>query len=134
MCSMREHAARLGFEACEAKALGRRQAPLVVDSSADPRGLAAALQATASDGICSCAGSVHASVKIPAARMFGRNNTHSGVQPHPDGDPGGARPGSCRAIRPGSVTTTIASFEDAVKVLSDYLRGTATKTILVRTC
>jgi hypothetical protein len=41
----REHAARLGFEACQPKALGRRQAPLVVDSSADPRGLAAALRA-----------------------------------------------------------------------------------------
>ena len=36
-------------------------------------------------------------------------------------------------IHPESVTTTIASFEDAPKVLSDHLRGTATKTILVRT-
>jgi alcohol dehydrogenase len=34
-------------------------------------------------------------------------------------------------IRPESVTTTIASFEDAPKVLSDHLRSAATKTILV---
>jgi alcohol dehydrogenase len=130
---VREHAARLGFEACEPKALGRRQAPLVVDSSADPRGLAAALHATAPDGICSCAGTLHASVKIPAARMFGRNNTLTVARSHiRTVIPEVLDLVAAGRIHPESVTTTIASFEDAAKVLSDHLRGTATKTILVR--
>ena len=132
--AVREHAARLGFEACEPKALGRRQAPLVVDSSADPRGLTAALRATAPDGICTCAGTLHASVKIPAARMFGRNSTLKLARSHiRTVIPKVLDLVAAGRIRPELVTTTIASFEDAPKVLSDHLRGAATKTILVRT-
>jgi threonine dehydrogenase-like Zn-dependent dehydrogenase len=131
---VRKQAARLGFETCEPKAIGRRQAPLVLDSSADPRGLTTALQATAPDGICSCAGTLHASVKIPAARMFGRNSTLTAACSHiRTVIPEVLDLVAARRIHPESVTTTIASFEDAPKVLSDHLRGAATKTILVRT-
>jgi alcohol dehydrogenase len=107
---------------------------LVVDSSADPRGLVAALQATAPDGICSCAGTLHASVKIPAARMFGRNSTLTVARSHiRTVIPEVLDLVAAEQIHPESVTTTIASFEDAPKALSDHLRGAATKTILVPT-
>jgi alcohol dehydrogenase len=90
---------------------------LVVDSSADPRGLAAALQATAPDGICTCAGTLHASVKIPAARMFGRNSTLTVARSHiRTVIPEVLDLVAAGRIRPESVTTTIASFEDAPKV------------------
>jgi alcohol dehydrogenase len=131
---VREHAARLGFDACEPKALRRRQAPLVVDSSADPRNLAAALRATAPDGIYSCAGTLHASVKIPAARMFGRNSTLTVARSHiRTVIPEVLDLVAAEQIHPESVTTKVASFEDAPKVLSDHLLGAATKTFLVPT-
>jgi hypothetical protein len=89
---------------------------------------------SAPDGFCRCAGTLHASVKIPAARMFGRNSTLTVARSHiRTVIPAVLDLVAAGRIRPELVTTTIASFEDAPKVLSDHLRSAATKAILVRT-
>jgi alcohol dehydrogenase len=73
-------------------------------------------------------------VKIPAARMFGRNSTLTVARSHiRTVIPEVLDLVAAERIRPESVTMTIASFEDAPKVLSDHLRGGAAKTILVPT-
>jgi alcohol dehydrogenase len=66
--------------------------------------------------------------------MFGRNSTLTVARSHirtviPDV----LDLVAAGRIHPESVTTTIASYEDAPKVLSGHLRGAATKTILIRT-
>jgi len=50
-------------------------APLVVDVTAEAKGLAACLERTAPDGICSSAGGLHSSARIPFVRTYIRNAT-----------------------------------------------------------
>lgn len=129
--NVRSEAGRLGLDA-----VGRlrgQQAPLVVDGSASPRGLRQALRATAPDGYCSCAGSLHASVRVPASRMFGRNATLTIARSHVRA----AIPGvldliATGRLEPGRVTTTVAAYDDAPDVLTAHLLTADTKTVLVR--
>jgi alcohol dehydrogenase len=79
---VRDRAERLGLAAAPISGLRGRRAALVVDSSASPRGLRLALAAVAPDGRCSCAGILHASARIPASLMFGRNVTLSIARSH----------------------------------------------------
>lgn len=130
---VREEARQLGFEACRPDRLRRLQAPLVLDSSAHPRGLALALSITAPDGICSCAGTLHATARIPATRMFGRNVTLSISRSHVRTVmPAVLDLIGTGRIEPNLVTTSTAAFSDAPAVLTDHLRGAATKTVLIR--
>ena len=80
--AVRAHAGRLGIDAGEPNRVRHERAPLVIDSSADPHGLALAIAATAPDGICSCAGTLHASVRVPGTLMFGRNITLALMRSH----------------------------------------------------
>jgi alcohol dehydrogenase len=130
---LREHAVRLGVEAYPPKKLRGLTAPLVIDCSAHPRGLALALRSTSTDGLCSCAGSLHARSAIPSALMFGRNATLSVARSH-------VRTAIAAvlelvvagSIHPEAVTTTVAAFPDAASVVSNHLTSPDTKTILVR--
>jgi alcohol dehydrogenase len=129
---VRDHADRLGLLPLHPAELRRRlPVPLVVDASAEPRGLKLALSNTAPDGVCSSAGTLRAHARIPVGLMYGRNvsfriaRTHVRMLiPHvlelmSDG-----------RLRPETVTTTVASLDDATSALHDHLVGDSTKTIL----
>jgi alcohol dehydrogenase len=130
--AVRDHAARLGLGALHPKQVRSLPlAPLVVESSALPRGLRLALSRTAPDGICSSAGTLHAQARLPAGLMYARNVTLHIARSH-------ARPliprvlelMVDRGLRPEAVTTTVAPLDDAPAVLRDHLLGDSTKTIL----
>ena len=131
---MRDEAERLGIECLPPAGLGRRRAALVIDSSADPQGLRLALTATAPDGLCSCAGSLHAAVKVPTALMFGRNVTLALARGH-------ARTimpkvldlVAAGRLHPELVTTRTADFDEAPAAIGEFLRRPVTKTVLTRT-
>jgi alcohol dehydrogenase len=131
--AVRAHAGRLGIDAGEPNRLRHERAPLVIDSSADPRGLALAIGATAPDGICSCAGTLHASVRVPGTLMFGRNITLALMRSHIRTVIPAVLDLVARGrLHPEQVTTTVASFEDAPEALRAHLLGGDTKTVLVR--
>jgi alcohol dehydrogenase len=131
---VREHAAQLGLEPLTPAELRRHPpAPLVVDVSGSPSGLRTALEHTARDGICSSAGGLHRTARIPTGLMFGRNATFHVARTHvrtliprvlelmTDG-----------RLHPERVTTHLARIEDAPAAIGRHvLRGEATKTILV---
>ena len=130
---VREHAERLGLEAHRPKELRRLPLfPLVMDASGSPAGLAAALSHTAPDGICSSAGSIHRTARIPAGMMFGRNVTCRIARSH------------ARAVipevlglmqegklSPELVTSDLASMDEAPEAIKRHVLGDATKTVLV---
>jgi alcohol dehydrogenase len=130
---VREHARALGLDAVGPSALRRRRpAPLVVDVSASPRGLRAALDATGPDGICTSSGALHRTARIPIARLFGRNATFLVGRTH-------ARTVIPQVLElmvagrlyPERVTTDLAALDDAPRALHAHVVGQATKTILV---
>lgn len=130
--TVRAEAAKLGVETCPPRELRHRQAPLVVDCSADRQGIPTALAATAPDGICRCAGTLHATVPIPATRMFGRNATLIISRSHiRTAMPAVLDLVAAGRLHPEKTTTTIAGFDDAPEALSAHLRGSITKTVLV---
>jgi alcohol dehydrogenase len=130
---VREQADRLGLDALPPRALRhRRPAALVIDASASARGVRAALDATAPDGICTSSGALHRTARIPVARLFGRNatfhvgRTHSrAVIPHV------LELMVAGELRPEHVTTELAALDDAPRALHAHVVGDATKTILV---
>lgn len=129
---VRDHAERLGLEALEPAALrGRLSSPLVVDMSASSRGLAAALAATAPDGVCSSAGGLHRIAKVPASLMYGRNVTlHLGRSHIRSLIPHVLELVAAGRLHPERVITQQASLDDAVTALGDYVRAGGTKTVL----
>ncbi len=131
---VRAEAEGLGIDAVPPAGLGRRQASLVIDSSADPQGLRLALRATAPDGHCSCAGSLHASARVPTALMFGRNITLSIARSHVRTVlPKVLDLVAAGRLRPELVTTRVASFDEAPAAIGEFLRAPVTKTVLTRT-
>lgn len=128
---VRDHAERLGLAACPVRGLGKRRAPLVVDASANPRGLRLALTTVASDGWCSCAGILHASARIPASLMFGRNVTLSVTRSHiREAIPPVLDLLSTGQVKPSRVITQQGSFDDAIELMGAHLRGRHIKTVL----
>ena len=106
-------------------------ARLVVDSSGSPRGLRAALQATAADGVCSSAGGLHTAVRVPTAVMFARNQTlHLGRTHARAGIPAVLDLVARGALRPEGVTTTVADLDDAPRALGAHYRSDEVKTVL----
>jgi alcohol dehydrogenase len=128
----RAHAQRLGLKALPpAELAGHRGAPLVVDLTTTGPGLGVALASTAPDGVCSSAGSLHRTARIPLLRSYGRNVTvhvsrvnARAVIPQVLGliSTGG--------LRPETVTTAVASIEDAPTALREHYLAGAVKTIL----
>ncbi len=132
---VRSHARRLGLvplHPTESRSLS--PAPLVVDASAHPRGLRLALSATAPDGVCSSAGTLHTRASLPVGMMYARNMSLHVARTH-------ARTliplvlelMAAGRLHPESVTTTVAPLDDAPSVLRDHVTGDSTKTILIRT-
>jgi alcohol dehydrogenase len=131
--SVRDQARELGLTALAPdRARNEPPAPLVADISGTPAGLRLALRLTSSDGVCSSSGSLHATTKIPTTLMFGRNITLTVARAHtrtliPDVLDLMVR----GRLRPELVTTMTASLDDAPAALTEHLRGTSTKTVVV---
>jgi alcohol dehydrogenase len=130
--AVREQAARLGLRPLGPSGLrALRPAGLVVDASTTPRGLRAALAKTAPDGVCSSAGTLHRSARIPLLAMYGRNvtlhigRTHARVLiPHVLDLMATGR------LHPENVITRTASFDDAPRALREHVHSRDTKTVL----
>jgi alcohol dehydrogenase len=130
---VREHAERLGLVAHRPSELRRLPLfPLVMDASGSRSGLAAALHHTAEEGICSSAGGLHRTARIPSGLMFGRNVTCRIARSH-------ARaviPHVLELMRDGKlspelVTTDLAPIDEAPQAIRRHVVGDATKTVLV---
>jgi alcohol dehydrogenase len=131
---VREHAAALGLHPLTPSQARRHPlAPLVLDSSGSPAGLRMALRHTARDGICTSAGGLHASARIPTGTMYGRNATYHVARSHARSlIPRVLELVATGRLRPELVTTHLAKLDDAPRAIRDHvLRGEATKTILV---
>src|SRR5437588_701077 len=96
-------------------------APLVVDVTAEAKGLAACLERTAPDGICSSAGGLHSSARIPFVRTYIRNATlHLGRTHARAVIPDVLALLADGRLRPEVVTTQIAAFDDASAALREH--------------
>jgi alcohol dehydrogenase len=127
---VRAHAERLGLSALHPRQLRRRApAPLVVDMTIEKLGLA--LSNTAPDGICTSAGSLHRSARIPTLRMYVRNVTlHSGRTHARHLIPQVLELMLDGRLHPEIVTTTLASLDDAPAALREHFLGGGIKTVL----
>jgi alcohol dehydrogenase len=130
--TVRRQARELGLEALAPRAARRlAPAPLVADVSASPRGLRLALRLTASDGVCSSSGSLHATTRIPTGLMFGRNTTLAIGRTHARGlIPAVLELVAGGRLQPERVTTLLAPLDDAPAALAEHMRGASTKTVL----
>jgi alcohol dehydrogenase len=128
----RAHAHRLGLQALPPKALaGHAPAPLVVDLTTTGPGLGVALANIAPDGVCSSAGSLHRTARIPLLRSYGHNVTVHISRVHARAViPEVLELISTGGLRPETVTTTVASIEDAPTVLREHYLAGAVKTVL----
>jgi alcohol dehydrogenase len=130
---VREHAERLGLTALAPSELkGVPPAPLVVEANGTPKGLSAALSATAPDGICSSIGGLHRTARIPTGLLYARNATYHVGRTH-------ARtviPAVLELVldgrlRPQDVTTSLARIDDAPAAIRAHISADSTKTVLV---
>jgi alcohol dehydrogenase len=130
--SVRDHAERLSLHAMRPEELrGQAPVPLVVDSSAHPRGLRAALSHTAPDGICTSAGGVYGTARIPAGLLYSRNATYHVGRTHSRAMiPQVLDLMTSGRFHPEAVTTTVAPLDDAPRALRQHYLTDSTKTIL----
>jgi alcohol dehydrogenase len=128
----RDYAHRLGLQALPPEALaGHRGAPLVVDLTTTGPGLGVALASAAPDGVCSSAGSLHRTARIPLLRSYGHNVTvHISRVNARVVIPQVLELISTGGLRPETVTTTVAPIEDAPTALREHYLAGAVKTIL----
>jgi alcohol dehydrogenase len=127
---IRAHAERLGFSALHPRALRRRPpASLVVDVSGGE--LRLALASTAPDGVCSSAGSLHRSARIPVLLMYGRNATLHVGRTHARALMPQVLELMLRGdLHPESVTTCEAPIDEAPGVLREHFLGDGVKAVL----
>jgi alcohol dehydrogenase len=126
----RAHAERLGLDVLPPRALRRRPpAPLVVDISVNSLGVA--LACTAPDGVCSSAGCLHRSTRIPVLSMYARNATlHLGRTHARALMPAVLELIASGSLHPEIVTTCIAPLDDAPQALREHFLGGGVKTVL----
>ncbi len=126
----RAHAQRLGLDVSHPRALHRRPpAPLVVDISVDRLGVA--LACTAPDGVCSSAGCLHRSTRIPVLSMYARNATlHLGRTHARALMPAVLELIASGRLHPETVTTCVAPLDDAPQALREHFLGAGIKTVL----
>jgi alcohol dehydrogenase len=124
---VRAHAERLGLHALHPRKLRRRApAPLVVDATVED--LHVSLANTAADGICTSLGGFHGSTRIP---MYVRNATlHIGRAHVRHLIPRVLELMLDGRLRPETVTTTVASLDDAPAALREHFLGGGVKTVL----
>ncbi len=128
---VRAHARRLGMHPLVPRELRRRPPfPLVADVSV--AGLGEALASTAPDGICSSSGGLHRGARIPFLQMYIRNATlHVGRTHVRPLIPKVLELMSSGALQPETVTTTVASLDDAPAILREhFLGGESIKVVL----
>jgi alcohol dehydrogenase len=127
---IRAEAERFGMQTLEPRELKRYPpAPLVVDMSFDALGRS--LSCTTPDGICSSAGSLHRSARIPALLMYGHNVTlHVGRTHARTLIPRVLELLAHNQLRPLEVSTRVASIDQAPAVLAEHFRGGVIKTVL----
>jgi alcohol dehydrogenase len=92
--------------------------PIVMDSSADPDGLACALRSTEPGGVCTSSGIYFTDTPMPLFDMFVRGVTFKTGRPNVTNDL--ARILSMVAggrLHPEKVTTTVAEWDDAAEAL-----------------
>jgi alcohol dehydrogenase len=130
---VRELAGRLGMKPSPPSELrGLEPAALVVDVTADPRGLREALRLTAPDGICTSAGGLHAQGRLPLLRSYIRNVTlHIGRAHARAMMPEVLALIASGRLSPQAVTTRVAPLDEAPAVLREHCRAGAIKTILL---
>jgi alcohol dehydrogenase len=128
--NVRAHAERLGLSALRPRELRRRPpAPLVVDVTVDK--LHVSLANTAADGICTSAGSFQHSTRVPVLQMYVRNVTlHVGRTHVRQLIPQVLELMRDGRLRPESVTTAVASLDDAPGALREHVLGGGIKTVL----
>jgi alcohol dehydrogenase len=129
---VRAIAERLGMDAVHPRKLrGMHPFPLVADVSVD--GLRTALEATAADGVCSSSGGLRRRAEIPLLEMYIRNATlHVGRTNVRALIPDVLELMTYGGLRPELVTTTVAGFDDAPRVLQEHLRDPGSvKTVLL---
>lgn len=128
---VRALAEQLGLEALHPRELRGPQARLVADISGTPAGLKLALQSTGADGLCSCAGGLHGSARIPLLELYGRNVTLRVSRSHvrtliPDV----LELMQQGRLRPERVTTVTGPLDQAPQLLREHYTGGGVKTIL----
>lgn len=130
---VRAQADALGIDAVTPRELrSSYTAGLVVDLSTHRAGLRNAVAHTAPDGVCSSAGSLHRSVRLPFSVMFGRNVTvHVGRASARSAIPGVLELMTTGRLAPERVTTQLAPIDDAAAALDHHIREASTKTVLV---
>jgi alcohol dehydrogenase len=127
-----EHATRLGLRVIDPRELRHRApAPLVVDVSVYPRGLALALANTAPDGICTSSGSLNHKGEVPLLSMYVRNVTlHIGRTHVRSLIPAALDLIVSGKLRPETVTATVAPLDEAPSVLRESFRSGGAKVVL----
>ncbi|WP_348858064.1 zinc-dependent alcohol dehydrogenase [Nocardioides cheoyonin] len=130
---VRRHAEALGLIPHPPRELrGLPPMPLVYEASATARGLAAAIDKTAPDGVCVSAASLRAHTRFPTAAMYGRNITYHLARSHARANiPAVLDLISSGALDPSRVTSHLGSLDTADRAIAEHLRGEATKTIVV---
>jgi alcohol dehydrogenase len=128
----RAHAQRIGVNALEPRELrGLAPAPLVVDLTTTGAGLGTSLTCVSPDGICTSAGTLHRTARVPALLAFGRNvNLNLGRAHARAIIPDVLELVQASGFAPEAVTTTLAPIEDAPAALRDHYMGGGVKTIL----
>jgi alcohol dehydrogenase len=128
----RDHAALLGLDPLDPRELGMRPvARLVVEVSGAGDGLRLALASTAHDGICSSAGGLHSSCRIPTLLMYARNvSLHVGRTHARALIPEVLDLMVQGRLSPETVTTCLAPLDDAPAALRDHFVRGGTKTIV----
>jgi threonine dehydrogenase-like Zn-dependent dehydrogenase len=123
---------RLGLQALPPEELAEhRGAPLVVDLTTTGPGLGVALASIAPDGVCSGAGSLHRTARIPLLCSYAHNVTaHISRVNVRAVIPQVLQLMSTGGLRPETVTTTVAAIEDAPIALREHYFAGAIKTIL----
>ena len=128
--NVRDHAERLGLDTLHPRELRHRApAALVIDVSVT--NLALALASTAPDGVCSSAGSLHRSARLPILLMYGRNATlHVGRTHARASMPKVLELVARGDLHPETVTTCVAPLDDAPSALREHFLGAGVKTVL----
>lgn len=129
--AVRRRADELGFHALDTRQRDWPVAPLTVDTTGTPAGLRAVLKHTAPDGVCTCVWSLHRRGSIPLSACYVRNVTlHIGRSHVRAVMPEVLELIASGRLRPESVTTLVASFDEAPQALREHCSGNAIKTIL----
>lgn len=123
----------LGLGAAHPREIGGSpSARLVADVSASPRGTRWAVERTAPDGVCSSAGGLHPTVRLPLSAMYARNVTlHISRCNARSEIPRVLELMTAGRLQPAKVTTVVAPLGEAPLALAEHVRAAHAKTILV---